>query len=409
MSISLTTNVPSVTITETGISVPQTQDILAGTLQDINAAFGGNLNVSSVSTPQYVLSAERAQAIALAYASLAFTLSQFDPDTAIGRFQDALARIYFITRKSGTPTIVSATCTGIPGNTLPAGSLARDTSGNVYESLSAVSFGSNGQATVQFANQVSGAIPCAAGSLVYIQVAVPGWDAITNESPGVTGTNIEGRDAFELRRQESVALNSTGTVPAIRAAVLGIANVTDCFVYDNYDDDPILYGATNYEIAPHSVYVGVVGGEDNDIAKTIQKKKDCGCNLNGNTSVTVYDDSALAYPYPEYQIKFNRPTPTEILFAVTIQQNTQLPSDVIAQIQNAIIAAFNGQVDGFARPRIGGAIYASSYYSIVSAVSSQINILSIQIGISEANQNAVTMGIDQVPVIQQSGIQVTIS
>ena len=405
----LQTNVPPVTITETGISVPQTQDILSGTLQDINAAFGGNLNVTSVSTPQYVLSAERAQAIALAYASLAFTLSQFDPDTAIGRFQDALARIYFITRKSGTPTIVSATCTGIPGNTLPVGSLARDTSGNVYESWSAVSFGSNGQATVQFANQVSGAIPCAAGSLVYIQVAVPGWDAITNESPGVTGTDVEGRDAFELRRQESVALNATGTAPAIRAAVSEIDEVTDCFVCDNPSDETIQYGATNYELAPHSVYVGVVGGDDDTVAQTIWTKKDIGCGMNGNTTVTVYDDSAYVTPYPEYQITFNRPTPTEILFAVTIQQNTQLPSDVIAQIQSAIIAAFNGQVDGFARPRIGGAIYASSYYRIVSAVSSQINIISIQIGTSEANQNAVTMGIDQVPVIQQSGIQVTIS
>lgn len=405
----LQTNIPSVTITETGISVPPTQDILSGALQDINAAFGGNLNVSSVSTPQYVLSAERAQAIALAYASLAFTLSQFDPDTAIGRFQDALARIYFITRKSGTPTIVSATCTGIPGNTLPARSLARDTSGNVYESLSDASFGSNGQATVQFANQVSGAIPCAAGSLVYIQVAVPGWDAITNEIPGVTGTDVEGRDAFELRRQESVALNSIGTVPAIRAAVLGIDDVTDCFVYDNPSDETIQYGATNYELAPHSVYVGVVGGDDDTIAQTIWTKKDIGCGMNGNTNVTVYDDSALVAPYPEYKITFNRPTPTEIFFAVTIQQNTQLPSDVISSIQNAIIAAFSGQVDGFARPRIGGAIYASAYYGIVSAVSSQINIISIQIGTSEANLNAVTMGIDQVPVIQQSGIQVTIS
>ena len=405
----LQTNIPSVTITETGISVPPTQDILSGALQDINAAFGGNLNVSSVSTPQYVLSAERTQAIALAYASLAFTLSQFDPDTAIGRFQDALARIYFITRKSGTPTIVSATCTGIPGNTLPARSLARDTSGNVYESLSDASFGSNGQATVQFANQVSGTIPCAAGSLVYIQVAVPGWDAITNEIPGVTGTDVEGRDAFELRRQESVALNSTGTVPAIRAAVLGIDDVTDCFVYDNPSDETIQYGETNYELAPHSVYVGVVGGDDDTIAQTIWTKKDIGCGMNGNTNVTVYDDSALVAPYPEYKITFNRPTPTEIFFAVTIQQNTQLPSDVISQIQNAIIAAFSGQVDGFARPRIGGAIYASAYYGIVSAVSSQINIISIQIGTSEANLNAVTMGIDQVPVIQQSGIQVTIS
>ena len=244
---------------------------------------------------------------------------------------------------------------------------------------------------------------------MYIQVAVPGWDAITNEIPGVTGTDVEGRDAFELRRQESVALNSTGTVPAIRAAVSEIDDVTDCFVYDNPSDETIQYGATNYELAPHSVYVGVVGGDDDTVAQTIWTKKDIGCGMNGNTTVTVYDETAVALPYPEYQITFNRPTPTEILFAVTIQQNTQLPSDVIAQIQSAIIAAFNGQVDGFARPRIGGAIYASAYYSIVSAVSSQINILSIRIGISEANQNAVTMGIDQVPVIQQSGIQVTMS
>ena len=188
----LQTNIPSVTITETGISVPPTQDILSGALQDINAAFGGNLNVSSVSTPQYVLSAERAQAIALAYASLAFTLSQFDPDTAIGRFQDALARIYFITRKSGTPTIVSATCTGIPGNTLPAGSLARDTSGNVYESLSDGSIGTNGQAKVQFANQVSGDIPCAAGSRGYIQGSVARWAAMTKEIYGGPGSSIQG-------------------------------------------------------------------------------------------------------------------------------------------------------------------------------------------------------------------------
>lgn len=68
------TDVPQVTITETGIAIPETHEILAGTLKDIGVAFGADLNLSSVSTPQYVLASEQAQAIALAYAAMAFAL-----------------------------------------------------------------------------------------------------------------------------------------------------------------------------------------------------------------------------------------------------------------------------------------------------------------------------------------------
>lgn len=402
------TNVPAVSITETGITVPPTQDILQGTLQDINQAFGGNLNIKSVSTPQYVWASEQAQAIALSGSSLAFGLSQFDPDKAFGRWQDAIGHIYFLERKPGTPTVVNATCTGIPGVTLPAGSLARDTQDNVYRSLSAATFGEDGQALVPFANTVSGAIPCAAGALVYIQVAVSGWDAITNLQPGIVGTEVEGRDAFELRRQESVALNAIGTVPAIRANVLAIDDVTDCYVIDNDTGNTVKKGATNYSLKPHSVYVAVVGGDDDEIAKTIWRKKDLGCDMNGNTPITVYDDSALAPPYPEYKILFNRPAPIPILYEVTIRKDALLPSDIVALVQNAIISAFNGLVEGFARERIGGQIYASRYYSVVTAISNRISIVSILIGAETANQNMVEMGIDQVPVIQASDITVNI-
>lgn len=402
------TNVPAVSITETGITVPPTQEILTGTLQDINQAFGGNLNIRSVSTPQYVWASEQAQAIALSDASLAFGLSQFDPDKAFGRYQEALARIYFIERKPGTPTVVNATCTGIPGVTLPAGSLARDTQGNVYQSTSQATFGADGQALVPFANIVSGAIPCAAESLVYIQVAVSGWDAITNLQPGITGTEVESREAFELRRQESVAINSTGTVQAIRSNVLALDDVTDCYVIDNPTGQPVEVGETDYSLKPHSVYVAVVGGDQDEIAKTIWRRKDLGCDMNGNTTVTVYDDSALAQPYPQYQILFNRPASIPILYEVTIRKDALLPSDIVSLIQNAIVNAFNGLVEGIARARIGGALYASSYYSVVAAVSNKVNIISILIGIETANQTTLTMGIDQAPVIQPSDITVKI-
>lgn len=402
------TNVPAVSVTETGITVPSTQEILNGALQDINQAFGGNLNIKSVSTPQYVWASEQAQAIALFSAALAFVLSQFDPDKAMGRWQDAIGRIYFLERKAGTPTVVNATCTGIPGVTLPAGSLARDTQDNVYRSLSAATFDEEGQAVVPFANIVSGATPCAAGSLVYIQVAVSGWDAITNLQPGIVGTEVEGRDAFELRRQESVALNAIGTVPAIRANVLALDDVTDCYVIDNDTDDTVEKGATNYPLKPHSVYVAVVGGDQDEIAKTIWRKKDLGCDMNGNTPITVYDDSALAQPYPEYEILFNRPSPIPILYEVIIRKDALLPSGIVSLVQNAIVNTFNGLVEGVARERIGSTIYASSYYSVVAAVSSRVSIISILIGTQTPNQTTLMMGIDQVPVIQASDITVNL-
>ncbi len=400
------TDVPQVTITETGIAIPETHEILAGTLKDIGVAFGADLNLSSVSTPQYVLASEQAQAIALAYAAMAFALSQFDPATAIGRFQDALARIYFITRKPGTPTVVTATCTGVPGSVLPAGSRARDVQGNIYTSLSEVIFDVYGQAKVQFANIENGALPCAAGTLIHIQQAVSGWDAITNENPGVTGTDIEGRDEMERRRWESVALNAIGTVPAIRAAVLDIRDVTDCYVIENKTGETVTVGTTSYPLKSHSVYVGVTGGDDEEIARTIWRKKDLGCDMNGNTTVTILDSTALKMPYPEYEIVFNRPDPVNIKFLITIQRDVALPSDIELRIKNAVMDAFNGNRAGFDRERMAAIIYASSYYTIVATVTTRINIISLLIGTETADSSIVTTGIDQVPVIQSEDITV---
>ena len=50
--MSTSSNVPALTITDTGVVAPQTSDVLNGVLQDLNTAFGGNLNITNVGTPQ---------------------------------------------------------------------------------------------------------------------------------------------------------------------------------------------------------------------------------------------------------------------------------------------------------------------------------------------------------------------
>ena len=399
-------NVPRVTISPNGISVPETEKILDGVLRDYNTAFGGKLNVSSVSTPQYVLSAETAQAIALANADLAFTLSQFDPATSIGRFQDALARIWFLTRNPGTATIVTATCIGQAGYSIPAGSKARDVDGNIYSSLETATFNELGVASVEFANEKTGAIPCPANSLIYIEEAVFGWDSITNESPGVTGTDVESRAAFEARRYASAAQNGKSTTQAIYGLLNSLEGVIAARVEENDTSDPKTIGVTGYSLKPHSIYVAVVGGQEDDIARAIWTKKPGGVGTNGDVSVIVPDTSYTG-AQPGYEIRFVRPTPVPVKFLVTISQDSALGSDLSDQIKAAIVRQYAAD-NGNGRDIIGATVYASRYVGAVTAISESVNVISLKIGTTTADSDVVQTGIDQMPVVSAENIILSI-
>lgn len=401
----MTTHVPALQITTTGVILPDTPTVLGGVLADYNAAFGGNLNITNSGTPQGYLAASLTDNIQAANAAIASLVAGVDPLTADGRMQDAIARIYFLTRNPATATVVTAQCVGQVGATLPAGSLATDGT-NIYASLGAVTFAGS-PVNVQFACTTLGPIACPANTLTRIAQTVPGWDAVTNAAPGVVGTAVETRAAFEYRREQSVAANAHGSPTSILGEVVKVAGVLDCFVVDNPTGAVVNYGATNYPLAAHSVYVAAVGGADQDIANAIWTKKDLGCNMNGNTTATVTDSSSLAFPYPSYTIKFERPASLAIKFAVQIANHPGLPADIVTQTKTAITNAFTG-ADGGQRARIGADIYASRYYAGIANISSAVRLLSVKIGTTTANADEVLVGIDQVPTLTTTDIAVTL-
>lgn len=360
----MSSNVPPIQIKPEGVVVPQAVAIREGVLADINQAFGGDLDTVTPSTPQAYMADNTTASITSVNAAVTRVMAMIDPATSEGRWQDAIARIYFTPRVGARSSVVQALCTGQPFSTLPANSLAQDDAGNLWASLGAAQFSGGGTVVVQFACQVPGPIELGIGQLTKIAQLSPGWDAITNLAPATVGSLQEGRTAYETRRQESVAQNGKGTPQAIRSAVWQVPGVLDVFVYDNFTNAVLNYGATNYPLAPHSVYVGVVGGSDQAIADAIWSKKDNGCDMNGNTLVQVFDDS-YDYPQPQYTIKFNRPSALPIKYAVQIASSPNLPADTEAQTKAAIQATFNGS-NGSARPRMGGAIFASNYYAAVT-------------------------------------------
>ena len=399
-------SVPKIQFTPAGLVIPAETDVLAGVQADINAAFGGGLN-PALETPQGQLASSQAAVIGDKNNEFALFVNQVDPQYSADRFQDAIGRIYFLTRKPATPTTVQATVNGLAGTVIPGGTLAQDTSGNTYACSGNVTIDATGSVTAEFQNIETGPIPCAAGTLTQVYQAVPGWDAITNAADGTLGSDVESRADFEYRRKNSVAKNGTGTPQAIYAEVFALADVLDVYVKDNPTGSAVNTGSTNYPIAAHSVYVAVVGGTDADIASAIWRKKDLGCDTNGNTSATVVDPSGYSYPQPSYSIKFQRPASLAVKFAVRIVNDPSLPSNIVTLVKNAIIARFNG-ADGTTRERIGATILASRYYGAVVSVASNVSLLDVLIGTSSPTLTQINVGIDQRPTVSSADITVTL-
>lgn len=402
------TAVPDTVITEDGLSVPEIADVLSGRRADISSSFGGGLS-SELSTPQGQLAVSDTAIIAQVYDKQLVLFNQINPDFASGRFQDAIGRIYFMDRISAAGTVVTATCFGIPDTEIPSGSTAIDNAGYIYQTFSAATIPSSKSVDVQFTCLTTGPIECGVGELNRIYRPLSGWDSVYNTTPGVVGSDVESRIAFETRRQNSVARNSRNQDASTLAKVLEVNGVLDAYVWSNRKDTTELKGSTSFPVAPHSVYIGVYGGADQDVAEAIFSTKNPGANLNGNTTIIVEDKENYSAPYPQYDMQWEKVSPLRIYFKVDIDNDIDnLPSDVTDQIKSVVASVFNGTYEGSTKARIGSRISGGTYYAPIIEISPDYmsinSILLSRDGVSFVN--SLTVGIDEIPTIQTTDVEV---
>jgi hypothetical protein len=299
--------------------------------------------------------------------------------------QDAIGRIYFLSRDPAEPTTLQVSCLGGSSVVIPQNSLIQDAAGNVYGATAAITLPSGGGSTVgQFACLVPGPVAVPPSDGVTIYTSIPGWDSVTVVS-GTQGVDVESRQAFEQRREDSVAGNSFGAAGSIVGAVASVPGVTDYYAYDNSNSSPqTISGVT---IAANSIYVCVAGGTEAAVAQAIWSKKAPGCAYAGNTTVTVYDDNPLyASPIP-YTVSYQIPTALQLLFSVTLVNGPQVPSNAAAQVQAALIAAVTqGTISSSSqfvpglRARIASQVYANLYIQAINALGSWAQVASITVG-----------------------------
>jgi hypothetical protein len=246
----------------------------------------------------------------------------------------------------------------------------------------------------------SGPIQAAPGTIRTFKATIDGLDRVENPAAAAVGSNQESRSAFEDRRYESVAANSKNTNGAARGAVNNLPGVIDAYVGDNYTDNTITVGSTNYQMVRNSLLVSVVGGEDQEIAKEIVVKGGTGCSFVGNTLVVWKDmESGNAFP-PEYEVKFLRPTHVNVLMRLTVVDPSGISYANSEAAKAKIVDSFQSGGD---RARIGGLVVGANYLCGID--NEAIRPVKLELSTNGSSWfEYIRFGVDQYPVTSAQNI-----
>lgn len=363
-------------------------------------------------TPAGQLIDSQTAAIADKDAEVLYLANQFNPETAEGIWQDALAKIYFLKRKNAQPSEAVCTCTGLTGTVIPAGALIQSPQGDGIQWSCAedTTIPLSGSISVRFVCLTTGPIMASADTLTQIVTVVPGWDSVTNPTAAIVGRDEETRIELEKRRYASVAANAHGSVAALYGAIANIEDVIDVVVLENATNETVVQWGV--PIPGHSVVISVSGGDNALIAKAIYEKKDAGCGTAGNTTVTYQDTSLPGMPIYSYQIE--RPQTVPFNVKATIQATSSTPENIETLIKSAILNNFNG-LGGQGDTRVGMArtVYASRFYCPIIAAGAQ-NLISVEIALGDVSEDdagwadSVTINANQAPALDENDILVII-
>jgi hypothetical protein len=406
------TNVPAPTFGATGFIAPLESAVETGVQEDFQQAFTSNggppLNFTTNAgsntnpTPQAQLADSLTAIIGMRNDMFLLFTNLVDPALTFGRMQDAIGRIYYVTRIPAFPTVFTGSIIGPVNGAPPAGFTATDQLGNTYTLLAPVTIPSSGNVSAVFTATVPGPTPVPVTISTF--QAGYGVDAI-NVLGGTIGSNQETPQQFEARRSQSTGWLSTGPLGAIIGAVLAVPGVVDAYVTDNSTGTTMTVGGVTL-LSP-SIYVCVLGGTVQAVAQAIWSRKIPGCPYYtgaGSTTTTVVDTNPLyAPPLPSYPVSFVFAQDLEFIVAVTLLDTAQIPSDAEAQIQAAMVNRFaglaqtgwdqNDEPEIPTRLKIGSVVLSSDLAPAIQFLGSWARVYSLKIG-SPNNPDAVfTAGI----------------
>ncbi len=331
-------------VLDTGLIVPDTADTLSEVEQEFKDVLGQDLVVTA-DTPQGVLIVGETTARTGVATNNAQVANQINPGQAGGVFLEALCALMGLEREKATQTIVpNVEVSGDPATVLPPGSKARDTSGNICESINQVIFDGGGNGVVNFRAIEYGPIIIAINTLTAIvDTDTLGWETVNNPDECVPGRLEQSDEALRAIREETLARQS---ISGVEAQISGLYDpkqtpgVRSLQFRENIE--PTTEIIDGISLVAHSVWACVDGGADQDIAMTLLKNKTDGANWNGAVTVNVIEPSS-GQTYP---VKFDRPDEVGTKCRVTLRTGSTGVTDPAVIVPQSVVNYANGLVPG---------------------------------------------------------------
>lgn len=383
-------------VTPLGVVTADTSAIKADFEAAYKSALGADLN-TDVSTPQGQLIMNDTKMLAGVMNEVVNVANSFSVYTSVGQELDIAAAFFGYYRKTGAKTVVSGMLSGLSGTCISAGSLA-GSGDNAFALLDDVVIGTDGTAAGQFQCTVSGPVACVTGTLDTILTPVQGWDGISNETDGILGFETESDNEFRTRVTANwLNIRAKSMIGAIHDNIAALPDVVSVLCRENCSDKAAVVDGV--ALAPHSVFVCVLGSEGEEIAKELTFKKTIGAGTNGNTQVSYYDETT-GY---NYIYKIRRPDFINIKVQVEYASNYYTPADIETKIKETLMQYIRenpfkiGQtISGYA---LGKALEDINYFDLLS--------LKAAFADQEEYGDFIKLTVEQVAVLSLENITVT--
>lgn len=387
-------------LNESGMTIPTLSEVIA-TIEAGQELIFPDI-IFDDSSPDKQLNGLFAEVIMTSYEVALGIYNGLDPRTAAGIMLDRVSALSGVVRQPGSPTVVELTYTS-SGQYIdvPPGSIFEDDLGNQFTNEERV-YNLETVLTGPVVALNDGATEVLAGELTTIVTPIPTLASVTNLIDGVPGTDPETDSQLRIRRERSVAYNSTALIDSMYAQIGQVDGVTDLAVYENATGTITAEG-----IPPHSLYVVAEGGTDNDIATAIMHSKSLGSALHGTEQVTWVDSQGF-----DHSVHFDRPAEIPIFINITVSHSPNYGPGIEAEIKDLIMAYIEDVQTGdevcvSGALGIGDEVFASIFYAAISG-HEEYAVQSIFVGTTAIeNLNSIPMAINEKGTYLRTDIGVT--
>lgn len=236
-----------------------------------------------------------------------------------------------ITRKQASYAETQVKITGSVGTQIPSGQQVKTLGGIVFAVVDGGTIiGTDITLNVK-AQEPGSDGNVAKDTIVELVTPVIGVTSITNPTAATKGQEKETEVEFRNRYFDKLSQGTGNNVDGIASALKALAGVEDAIVYENNTS------STVDNVPPYSIAPLILGGDDNEIAKTVFGIKAGGAGESyGTTKVDITDEQGIKHP-----IGFSRPTEVASYVKIVLTKDSSYPADGDAKIKTAVVDYVN--------------------------------------------------------------------